>query len=226
MQHLDDEIRRVGAGLAGTLQISLTRSDGPGLPEEVLRDYRVQHPHVELTVTSSYTALQLEQLAHGASDVALVRLPVENDEGLHTHVLLEEPFLLALPAGHRLVACKRVDRAELLGEPLVGWPRQQAPGFWDQLITHIYGPHIPQVSQTEPDEERLLAAVAACRGIGFVAESRSRSLREHGVCYRHLTDPELTGTLGLAWRRCNDNPALAEFLAAATSAPAARTKTG
>lgn len=93
------------------------------------------------------------------------------------------------------------------------WPREQAPGVWDAMLTQIYGtPTTSAVARWEPDEERMLAAVADGVGITFLPDSRARTLRPQQVTYRRCTEPEPTISIGLAWRRHATNPALAPFL--------------
>jgi len=60
----------------------------------------------------------LRQLHEGRLDAACLALPV-NDDHLHTEFLFEEPFVLAVPRGHRLTRKKKLALDDLADEPVL-----------------------------------------------------------------------------------------------------------
>jgi LysR substrate binding domain len=112
-----------------------------------------------------------------------------------------EPIVIALPSGHALSRRRRIRRDELGGLPLVFFPRHQSPGHYDRCLSQIYGSAgAPTIVRLEPSEERTLVGVAEGAGISLLLAARAATLRYPGVTYRRFTDPEPTGTLGVAFR--------------------------
>ena len=68
----------------------------------------------------------------GAADVAVLRAPFDQ-RGLDTELLLTEPRVAVLPAGHRLSGRPELRRADLAGEPMPHWagpPDPVAAAYW------------------------------------------------------------------------------------------------
>jgi len=93
------------------------------------------------------------------------------------------------------------------------------------MLTEVYGENgWPESFRTEPDEQRIVSAVAAGAGVSFIMIERSRWLKVPGAIYRPFDPPEPTVGIGIAWRRGNDLPVVDRFrelaveLAGATSA--------
>src|SRR5829696_8928218 len=166
--------RRVHAGTAGQLRISFVGSALLSLVPEVVRRYRATHPDVED---------QLRELRAGSIDLALVPLPVDAPD-LRTEVLRRERAVAALPAAHPLAALKHVPLRRLAAEPLVMFPREQAPGLHDRLLASLSGPGgPPSVAQYAPETQTIIGLVAAEIGVSLVQASVQR-LALPGVTYR------------------------------------------
>jgi LysR family transcriptional regulator, hydrogen peroxide-inducible genes activator len=73
------------------------------------------HPDLELPVREATTAELTDLLSAGGIDIALVALL----PGMHGQALYIEPFLAALPRGHRLAGRREIDAAALAGERLL-----------------------------------------------------------------------------------------------------------
>ena len=98
-------------------------------------------------------------------------------------------------------------------------PRARAPGA--RSARDVYGePPWPPIARTEPEEERIVSAVAEGAGISFIMLERSRSLRIPGAVYRRFAPPEPTMGIAIAWRRGDTLPTLERLreLAAAVAA--------
>jgi DNA-binding transcriptional LysR family regulator len=151
--------------------------------------------------------------------------PVSNP---HADRVIVEPALVQLrPRQHAVIARRRaIDPADLHGEPLVWWPRDHGPGPWEEMLAAVYGEgRRPAVTRTEPEEERLVHAVAEGAGVSFIMLERSRTLRVPGAVYRRFTAPEPTVGIALAWPRGRDLPVverLREVAEEISAAPTAR----
>jgi DNA-binding transcriptional LysR family regulator len=175
--------RRIHAGTAGRLRISFVGSALLSLVPEVVKRYRAARPEVEVQLRERSTEDQLRDLRAGSIDVALVPLPVDAPD-LRTEVLRRERAVAALPAAHPLAALKQVPVRRLGGEPLVMFPREQAPGLHDRLLASLSGPDgPPSVAQYAPETQTIIGLVAAEIGVALVQASVQR-LALPGVTYR------------------------------------------
>ena len=196
-----ERAREAGTGTRGRLRLSLTRSLTGGLAGDIVEAFRERYPEVSLELSVGYTSLHAEQLRHGLIDVAFVRPPLL-DPALEEHELAREPLVCVLPKQHRLARKRAIDPDELRAEPLVWWPREHGPGPWEEMLGAVYGEgRWPEIARTEPEEERLVSAVAEGAGVSFIMLERSRTLRIPGAVFRRFTSPEPTVGIALAWRR-------------------------
>jgi DNA-binding transcriptional LysR family regulator len=207
--------RATGAGQRGRLRLSLTRSLTGGIAGAIVDEYRDRYPDVDLELSVGNTMLHVEQLHAGDIDVGFVRPPLQ-DPGLEELSLGREPMVCVLPRGHRLAGRGTVRPEDLHGEPLVWWPEGHGPGAWREVRREVYGePPWPPIARTEPEEERIVKAVAEGAGVSFIMLERSRSLSIAGAVYRRFADPEPTMGIAIAWRRGDSLPTLARLRALA-----------
>jgi DNA-binding transcriptional LysR family regulator len=203
-----DRARAAGSGERGRLRLSLTRSQTGGLTGQIVDGFRARYPQVDLDLSVGHTSLHVEQLRQGAIDVAFVRPPL-GDPDLEELMLGREPLVCVLPSIHPLTRRRLIRREDLVDQPLVWWPRDHGPGAWEEMLTGVYGDGTwPQPTRTEPEEERIVSAVAEGAGISFIMLERSRSLRVPGAVYRRFAAPEPTVGIALAWRRRSNLPVI------------------
>jgi DNA-binding transcriptional LysR family regulator len=203
--------RATGTGERGRLRLSLTRSLTGGIAGAIVDEYRARYPEVQIELSVGNTMLHVEQLHAGDIDVGFVRPPLE-DPGLVELPLGREPMVCVLPKGHRLTKRRRVRPEDLRDEPLVWWPESHGPGAWREVRREVYGdPPWRPIERTEPEEERIVHAVAEGAGISFIMLERSRSLRIAGAVFRRFAPPEPTMGIAIAWRRGDTLPTLARL---------------
>jgi DNA-binding transcriptional LysR family regulator len=203
--------RATGTGERGRLRLSLTRSLTGGIAGAIVDEYRARYPEVQIELSVGNTMLHVEQLHAGDIDVGFVRPPLE-DPGLEELPLGREPMVCVLPKGHRLTKRRRVRSEDLRDEPLVWWPESHGPGAWREVRREVYGdPPWRPIERTEPEEERIVHAVAEGAGISFIMLERSRSLRIAGAVFRRFAPPEPTMGIAIAWRRGDTLPTLARL---------------
>lgn len=210
---LDRVVQRAAATAAtdgDELAVVHTRSVS-GLPDEALRRFRKLYPGITIRLESAWTARNLDMLRAGEVDVAFVRLPVADPGELHVLSLGRTELAAALPHAHPLTRRRALDVGDLRGLPVVMWPRQQAPGYFDDLLAQVWGDEPPEVALWEPDPEHILAAVAAGVGVTVLDRDRARKLRPPGVSVRRFrTAP--TGEYGVAWTAHAEGTAVAKFV--------------
>jgi DNA-binding transcriptional LysR family regulator len=177
--------QRIHAGRAGQLRISFVGSALLSLVPDVVKRYRATRPDVEVQLRERSTEEQLRELRAGSIDVALVPLPVDAPD-LRTELLRRERAVAALPAAHPLAKLQQVPLRRLGREPLVMFPREQAPGLHDRLLSSLSGPDgPPSVAQYAPETQTIIGLVAAEIGVSLVQASVQR-LALPGVTYRRV----------------------------------------
>jgi DNA-binding transcriptional LysR family regulator len=198
--------RAIDAGQAGVLRINFVGSALLSIVPGTVQRFRRSRPGVEVEVRERSTAEQLRALGSGVVDVALVRPPIEPDPALRTEMVMRERTIAAIPEGNPLAALRRVPLRRLAGEPLVLFPRPQAPGYHDLLIGRLAATGVtPHVVQYAPEMLTIIGLVAAGIGVSPVPASVA-GLTLPGVEYRPLIgapDTEL-----VAVTRAEDESAL------------------
>lgn len=175
------------------------------VPAAVQR-FRAARPDVEIALRERPTADQLRAVMDGAVDVGLVRPPVDEGDELRVQLVMRELTVAALPTGHPLAALRRIPLGRLAAEPLVLFPRAQAPGFHDLLISSLAatGTH-PQVIQYAPEMLTIIGLVAAGLGVSLAPASVSRLVLD-GVTYRPVARAPRSDLLAIS--RLDDNSPL------------------
>ncbi|GAA3289952.1 hypothetical protein GCM10020295_03080 [Streptomyces cinereospinus] len=85
--------------------------------------------------------------------------------------------------------------------------------MWDRILDQVFGlGNHPVISRWEPEEERMLHAVAHGHGITVLGEGRAGRLSVPGVVIKPFAQPVPTLALGLAWRSDSTLPTLHRFL--------------
>ncbi len=103
-------------------------------------------------------------------------------------------------------------RLQLAEVPLVVFPRQLAPGFYDAIMDCCGAAALaPRVGQEAIQMQTIVSLVSAGMGIALVPRSL-RHLRRTGVAYRPLAGDQRSIETGLVWRRSEVSPVLAAFI--------------
>ncbi len=179
--------RRIDAGQTGRLRIGFVGSALLSIVPGTVERFRAERPGVAIELRERSTVDQLRAVSAGVVDVGLVRPPIEDDGELRAETVLRERTVAALPAGHELAALSRVSLRRLAAEPLVLFPRDQAPGYHDLLIGALADAGAgPRVIQYAPEMLTIIGLVAAGTGVSLVPASVGR-LALDGVAYRPVS---------------------------------------
>ncbi|MET7355497.1 LysR family transcriptional regulator [Streptomyces mirabilis] len=213
-----ERIRAAVGGRQGQLRLALTRSARGGPVDALIAEYRTHHPDVDLVVRTGWTAHNVTELLAGRLDAAFVRPPLDT-AGLECRHIAREDLLLAVPAVHPLARERRVTRGRIAAEPVILWPRENAPGMHDLITRQLWPDGGPRIVREEPDDEQLLLSVAAGTGIAPVPAGRARALRIPGVRLKHMSAPVPTVDLALATQPHRAAPALRGLLSLVDALP-------
>ena len=184
--------RAVHSGEAGRIRIGLTGSTAfhPQVTQ-VLRLFRDRHPRVELILAERNTLALLSAIHDRELDAAFVRPPFVATEGMSATVLVEEPFVVALPSRHPLARRRSLDLRDLAGETVFLRPRAIAVGLEEAIERACrdagLGPAV-FVRHAAPRMSSIIGLVAAGLGVSLVPTSMG-SLLQSEIAYRKLTGP-------------------------------------
>jgi LysR family hydrogen peroxide-inducible transcriptional activator len=113
------ELARSGKDpLSGPLRLAAIHTIAPYLLPPLVRVLVRRAPRMPLILEEGYTHELLARLRHGDIDAAIVALPIP-DSGLIQRDLYDEPFQVAMPAGHAWANQKRIDAARLKEETML-----------------------------------------------------------------------------------------------------------
>ncbi len=205
--------RRVQRGEVGRLAVGFVGSAMYSFVPELLRAFRESAPDITLRLQELGTSDQIRQLEDGRLDVGFMRLPRQHPE-LMIETVMEEPVIVALPDLHPLAAHTELTLEDLRGQPLVLLSRTGAPGLRAALEGAIGNED--DIVQEAVEMQTLIGLVAAGVGLSLVPQS-VRLLMRQGVSYRPLAG-DLGVRLEMAWRKSDESPLLAKFLAMARAA--------
>jgi molybdate transport repressor ModE-like protein len=209
-----------GEASAGTgpLRVGIPLELPAGLLPAALAELSAVWPQTRVEFSHASTAVQLAELAAGQLDVALVRecpadprydavLAVE--EALGVVLAAVRAGELASPAGVRL--------HQLAGLDWVGFPRAEAPLWYDQLTATLRG-HGIALDHQPPGEHPLLAevkfaAVAAGRAFALAPPDWAQPLPE-GVRWQPLVGNPIVRRTWAVWTASARRRDLAALIAA------------
>ena len=212
-----DQARRAGRGEVGRLAVGFLANAAYTLLPLVLRDFARGFPGVTLELRELTIPQQIEALRRGNIDVGLLRPPVVDAE-LVAETIIEEPFVLALPAAHALCALKRVPLRRLESEQFVMFPRATGFVFHDLIMGFcLRAGFTPRVAQEVNQTHAVIGLVSAGIGIALVPAS-AQKIGLAGVRYRPLRETTPLARIGMAWRRADASPVVGAFLEVARRA--------
>jgi len=156
--------------LSGPFRLGMIATIGPYLAPRILGEVHRQLPALALTLVEGMTHDLEAQLEAGQLD-AIVQATLPRSSALAQHPLYKEPFLVALPKGHRLAAQARIRLSEIPDSELL----LLADGHClrDQVLGAC-GANGATVNTRETSLETLLALVAAGDGITLLPALAAR----------------------------------------------------
>lgn len=206
--------RAADRGEVGRLALGFMSASIYTLLPPVLREFAARHPGVRLELRELTLPQQFDALRGGDLDAGFVRPPVTDAE-LASQLLLQEPLVAALPAGHPCTARRRLRVTRLAEEPFVMF--QRAPGLvlHDVVLGYCLRHGVaPRVAQEASQTHAVVGLVSAGIGVALVPAS-AQALRLRGVEFRPLAERSPAVGTCLAWRRDDPSPALKAFVATA-----------
>jgi len=214
MQRLDDEVRGVAVGNRGWLGVGFIRSTLFSILPEAIRHFREALPDVHLDLVEVLSEYQPEQLLQHRIDVGISRFlgPFERLAGLDYSVLLEEPFVAALPVDHPLAQREAVTAAELTSLPFILYPKDPRSPFGQFSITLLQDAGgDPVIGHEAIEIHTALALVGAGLGATIVGRSIAKNNR-CDVSFVPVADLGMGTTVVAVTRQDDVSPLAAQFI--------------
>jgi len=204
--------RKAGRGEVGTIVLGYVMAAvTSGILQKVTRTFGASRPEGFFQLQRLETYAQMEAVAKGRLDAGITRALKRYPSGLTGIRIHTEPYILAIPEGHRLARLKAVEPLELVREPLLAAILQAETRFWENLISPS-APHTPlNIVARAQDMLSVLALAASGLGIGAVTKSHER-IAVPGIAYRRIAGPGSQSETAIIVRSNDTNPLIRSFL--------------
>jgi len=211
-----DEVVRVGRGEAGRLDVGFVVSALPLGPIERVQAFRQRYPLVRVELTEGYSSSLLARIVRGELDLAVLRDP-DPDPAVRFLPFRTEPFVAAVPCGHRLADRAAIRGTELVDDPFVFFPAVAGAVATERNLAPVVADgRRPQVVQEATTWATVLHLVGAGIGVTVAPESATLAAPDT-VVLLPLQDEPARSELVWAVRADDDREILRNFIAATES---------
>lgn len=187
----------------GTVALAFLYTVGNWLVPRLLLSFRAEHPEVRFHLVQGGNAENLKVLDRGEVDLVITS-PRPPDPDLAWRALRTEHLYLAVPAGHRLAARRRMRMQEASDESFLA--TRQGTGLREATEQLWREAGFDARIAFESDDVAALRSMVAV-GLGVAVLPRSRSYdgsvdesAEPWLRYIPIAGPGSSRILGLAWR--------------------------
>lgn len=189
------------AAAPGPLRVGIPLELPAGLLPEALAELSINFPLTRVEVSHSATAAQLAALAAGQLDLAFVR-ECPADPRYDAALAVEETLgvILAAAQADKLAGPAGIQLHRLAGLDWTGFPRAEAPSWYDQVTATLRAHGIPVEHHSEGPliAEVKLAAVGTGRAFALAPSDWPEPLPK-GVTWQPLTGDPLVRRTWAVW---------------------------
>lgn len=201
----------VGKGRLGRVEIGFVLTASYELLPAVTRRFRENNPDIYLELHEMTSAQQIEALLDHQIDVAFLRPPLAEIEGLSLERIYSERLMAILPDDHPLADEKRI-QLKTLDMPLFAMvPSNWYATFQTRLVRACQREGLePEIIN---DPVHLVSLVAAGMGVAIGPHAVTR-LRLDGIVFKELDGlpDNLMMELAIAWRSSAVSRATVSFV--------------
>lgn len=204
-------IRELHTGLTGTLYLASVEGHAPRLISEWIAGFHKLHPHVQYDLWNGSSDEVTDRVTKGLCDLGIITSPYST-EGLSVLPVYDEPWVAILPKDHPLaledgdtIRLEKLSPFELIS-PSRRSRLQEITG-WFELSGNR--PHILcRISNT------LNAYMLVEQGVGIaIYPASANDIRTpDSICIRRITDPSVTVSYALIWKKNQNLSHAAEAL--------------
>jgi DNA-binding transcriptional LysR family regulator len=181
LESCDVVTRRVLAAACGVpLRIGYSPSLAADFLPHAIESFNQLHPGARINLLETSTLEMQRCLLAGTLDL-IVTVPCATADAIHWTPLREAGWRLVVSPKHRLAAMGAVTPADINGERLLLFDRDQYPDYWSRVTGYFKDHRIQAKVAGEFDGiASLTAAVEANLGIAMIAETSRLSHGEDG----------------------------------------------
>jgi LysR family hydrogen peroxide-inducible transcriptional activator len=118
VENATKQLKSAGEDVSVRLSVGVIPTIGPYILPKVIGNFLKSRPNIDLVIQEDYTQRLITALCEGEIDIAIMALPINNDQ-LAVETLGTDALLLALPRGHKLTKKRRVKTADVRDERFV-----------------------------------------------------------------------------------------------------------
>jgi LysR family transcriptional regulator, hydrogen peroxide-inducible genes activator len=198
--------------MSGVLRLGVIPTIAPYLLPAALPRLRKRYPEFRVRLREALTADLVEATRQGDLDLLLVSLDAPLG-GLVERPLFDDPFVVALPHGHRLAARKVLSEADLHGEPVL--LLDDGHCLRDNALAVCHAAGLDEASDFRAGSlNTLVQMVAAGDGITLLPSMAARvETRHSALALVPFRKPVPSRRIGLAWRPMSGRAAEYERIA-------------
>ena len=205
-----EEVRSVGRGGLGSLNLAFVGSAMLTRLPRVLGSYRKLYPRVQLRLHEFHADMLMQAIRDGTVDVGLVR-----DAGpladIHIEKLLQEKFVAVAPKTHALARRARIPVKALKNEPFVLFARSSGNYAWENTVgLYEEAGFRPHIVQEAPQRLTILRLIGAGLSV-TIAPACVQGISALEVVCRNLTPSGAATNIELAYREDQGSPLAQPF---------------
>jgi LysR family hydrogen peroxide-inducible transcriptional activator len=207
---LVDFARHRGRLFQGQLKLGVIPTLAPYLLPKLLPLLQARYPEVVVKLRETQTKGLIEELVAGDLDAVMLALPAPGSE-IEVIPLIEDPFLLAVPADDphpetARVSAREVDQSRLILLEEGHCLRDQALDFWSTSNSNL------PLSLGAASLATIMQMVANGYGVTLLPQvAVDAEVRDERIKLLRFASPEPSRTIGLAFRRTS--PRKEDFVA-------------
>lgn len=168
-------------------------------------------PEVRIEDVAVETGAVADRVVSDRGDVGIGRF-LDAPSGYQKETIAEEELMVAVSDGYALAAPDRIDLSALHDLPLLLWPREQAPRYYDYLMQVCEDRGLTPLILVSPPRivGSRLYVISESRAFSLVPRSTVPYL-PHGLTGVSMVRPA-TAPLEMIYRTVDPRPAVAPFL--------------
>ncbi len=182
------EVKRLGQGAEGRLRIGFVGSSTYGLVPNIIKSFRKNYPHVNLSLIPMNNANLHRALIRREVDVAITR-PALRDVEFISRDLSQEPLVAAVPDALPLERSNGISGAEIAAQNVILYPEFPRPSYADFVLQNFetQGIELPKRVFTM-DLQTALSLVSIGEGVCIVPASVANAQR-NGIRFLNINLP-------------------------------------
>ncbi|GAA4422430.1 LysR family transcriptional regulator [Georgenia halophila] len=202
--------------ISGTVAIGSVPSVSSQILAPLLTELSRRHPRVSFEVHEGPNSWLDEALTHRTVEVALRPLIQVRPRPVFEHqVLLDDPFVVVLPADHDLARQESVDLEQLAGHAILTTGEAgldaRVGGEFRQVLERVGIDRDHSMAVTQPTTVSSFVEVGL--GLGLIGALPARMLHHPAVVHRPLNHPGASRQIAAHWARTRSlSPAGTAFL--------------